>query len=276
MIQARERLYPFILSILTLGFQPLNQLQKKFIKFSCPSFSMQNKNLFRIILIPAGFVLFLMACKHTIPDSPFGNNSGGGAVTITDSCSTDTVYFQQSILPVIISNCAKSGCHDAISHKEGFNLTNYSNIMKLVNPGNPGGSKLYTIIITNNIGDRMPPPPDPKMSQDQIDLIYKWIKQGARNNACTGGCDTAVFTYSGAVKPLISTQCQGCHSGTAASGGIDLSTYTGVKTMADNGKLWGAVHKDPGFVAMPPAGNGLSSCQLTQIRKWIDSGSPNN
>lgn len=234
----------------------------------------------RTLLVCFSVFALLMACKHEIPvynppvDNGGGSGGSGGGGTVT--CSPDTVYFQQQILPIIVSNCAKSGCHDASSHVEGLNLTTYSGIMRIVSPGNPGNSKLYRVIVTSNNGDRMPPPPDPRMPQEQVDLIYKWIQQGAKNNACTGGCDTAVFTYSGAVKPIITSQCQGCHSGAAPGGGIDLSTYNGVKAVANNGKLWGAVHKDPGYVAMPPAGNGLSDCQLTQIRKWLDNGSPNN
>lgn len=240
---------------------------------------MQMKNLARSVLAISGVLLFLWACKHEIPDpnpADGGSTGGGGTTGGAQPCSPDSVYFQQQILPLIVSNCAGSGCHDAISHAEGLNLTTYSGIMKIVKAGNPGGSKLISVITTNNNGDRMPPPPAPKMPQDQINLITKWIQQGAKNNSCSSACDTSQFTYAAVIKPIISNQCQGCHTGTAAGGGIDLSTYNGVKSVASNGQLWGSVHKDPGFAPMPPAGTGLSSCQLTQMKKWIDAGAPNN
>ena len=45
-------------------------------------------------------------------------------------CNPDTVYFKQKILPLIVSNCAMSGCHDAISKKDGVVLTDFTNIIK--------------------------------------------------------------------------------------------------------------------------------------------------
>ena len=41
--------------------------------------------------------------------------------------------FTRDILPVIISHCATTGCHDAITHKEGYNYTTYANIMNVSN-----------------------------------------------------------------------------------------------------------------------------------------------
>ncbi|MBL7752016.1 MAG: hypothetical protein JNN29_11580 [Chitinophagaceae bacterium] len=239
---------------------------------------MRKMNLARSLVAAIAVIVTLWACKHEIlyPNPTDGGGTGGGTTGGTQPCSPDSVYFQQQILPLIVSNCAKSGCHDAASHVEGLNLTTYTGIMKIVKPNNPGGSKLLSVIVTNNLGDRMPPPPDPKMPQDQINLITKWIQQGAKNNSCSSACDSSLFTFSGAIKPLITAQCQGCHTGSAAGGGIDLSTYNGVKAAADNGKLWGSIHKDPGFAPMPPAGTGLSDCQLTQFKKWIDAGAPNN
>ena len=56
--------------------------------------------------------------------------------------------FSCDIFPVIVSHCATTGCHDAISHKEGYNYTTYANIMNSVAPGNPGSSRLYRVIST--------------------------------------------------------------------------------------------------------------------------------
>ena len=63
----------------------------------------------------------------------------GPAVT---SCSPDTVYFHQTILPLITSNCAMSGCHDAISKKDGVILTDYTNTMREVKIASPTSSDL--------------------------------------------------------------------------------------------------------------------------------------
>jgi len=169
-----------------------------------------------------------------------------------------------------------SGCHDAATHKEGINLTTYGNIIATggVRPGNPGSSRLYTVL--NRTGnERMPPPPAAAFTQAQKDIIYKWIMQGAKNNACND-CDTAVFTYSGAVAPLVNTYCKGCHNPSSLGGGIDLSVYAGVKSVALNGKLMGSIKQQTGFIAMPQGSTKLSDCKIEQVQKWVMAGAPNN
>jgi mono/diheme cytochrome c family protein len=122
----------------------------------------------------------------------------------------------------------------------------------------------------------MPPLPHDPLTPDQKNAIYKWIMQGAKNNSCQESCDSTTFSYSAAIKLLISNFCVGCHSTTGASGGVDLSTYSGVKTKVSDGRLWGAINQLPGYVAMPQNGQRLTDCQLTQFKKWIAAGAPNN
>lgn len=169
-----------------------------------------------------------------------------------------------------------SGCHDAITHKEGVNLTSYSRIMSTggVIPGNPSNSDLY-IVLNKPGNEMMPPPPAVAFTQAQKDIIYKWIQQGAKNNACND-CDTAVFTFSGAISQLMNNYCRGCHNPSSLSGGIDLSNYNGVKAAALNGKLLGSIKNQAGFKPMPQGGNKLSDCKIEQVQKWVTAGAPNN
>jgi hypothetical protein len=169
-----------------------------------------------------------------------------------------------------------SSCHDAITKKEGVNLTTYSNILATggVIPGNPANSKLYKVL--NKTGNEsMPPPPAPAFTQAQKDIIYRWILQGAKNNACND-CDTTLFTYSGAVSPIMNTFCKGCHNPASLGGGIDASTYAAVKAIAVNGKLMGSITHKTGFIAMPQGSTKLSDCRIKQIQKWMTAGSLNN
>jgi hypothetical protein len=219
---------------------------------------------------------FVLSCRHHIPgvtDSPPNPVDPGGPPP-TSACSADTIYFQQQVLPIFVSNCAMSGCHDNASHKEGITLTSYTSVMAGgIRAGNPGSSKLYSVIVDGS----MPPQPYNKLTQDQINAINKWITQGAKNNSCVEAtCDTANVTFSLSVKPIITNKCQGCHSASSPGGGYDLSTYTGVKTTVTNGKLWGSVNFLTGYSAMPKGGSKLSTCELAKIKKWIDAGAPNN
>lgn len=232
---------------------------------------MKRKNLDLGLVFFAGLFIF-SACRHEIPEK---NAEIVTPPPTTNPCSQDSVYFVNEILPIISSNCTMSGCHDVASHKEGVILTNYTNIMKYVTPGNPSGSKLYAIINRTD-GDRMPPPPLPAIPQDQKNKIYKWINQGAPNNYCMGNCDTSMFTYSGAVKKTIQNKCVGCHNPASLGGSVDLSTYVGVMTVALNGKLYGSITQQSGYSAMPKNSAKLSDCEIRQIQKWIGAGAPNN
>lgn len=103
---------------------------------------------------------------------------------------------------------------------------------------------------------------------------------GGGNGGGNGGggttCDTANMTYSANVAPIISANCTGCHSGSAPSGGVTLSTYAGVKTQADNGNLVGVITHASGYPAMPQGGSKLSDCNINKIKAWIARGALNN
>jgi hypothetical protein len=223
----------------------------------------------------------LYACKHEVvnPGTGTGGGTGGGGgstdSTVQSTCSPDTVYFQQAILPILVSNCAVPGCHDATTHQEGYVFTNYQNVMKVVKPGRPGDSDLYEAITDNDPDDRMPRPPRAPLSQQQITAIEKWIRQGAKNNSCTSGCDTSNVRFAATIQPILQTNCMGCHSGTSASAGINFSIYAGVKAQIDNGKLWAAINHT-GPKPMPLGGNKLSDCNISKIGIWIRNGAPNN
>jgi mono/diheme cytochrome c family protein len=237
---------------------------------------MKNRNLCLAIALTTAIILF-HACRHEIPDNTGSGNGGGGnnPPPTTNPCSADTVYFVNEIMPIISSNCTMSGCHDNITHAGGIDYTSYTKIMKHVKPGNAADSKIYKVIIKTD-NERMPPPPMPPLTQVQKDKIYKWISQGAKNNFCASSCDTAVFTYSGAVKNIMQDKCVGCHNPASLGGNIDLSTYTATKTSALNGKLYGSVAHLAGYSPMPKNSAKLSDCEIKQIQKWVNAGAPNN
>jgi len=228
----------------------------------------------KLNFIAATFIIAVLVatCKHE-PLLPVGTSA---SPVISVNCNPDSIYFANTILPVMSSNCAMSGCHDPVAHKEGLVLNNYSGILRIVQPGNASASKLYRVITTSNADDVMPPPPHARLTSADITSIQKWINQGAKNNQCFADCDTTVFTYSGAVSPILNTYCKTCHNAYSLNGGIDLSNYASVKAIATSGRLMGSINHAPGYIAMPRGGNKLQDCNIIQIQKWIDSGMPNN
>lgn len=245
---------------------------------------MYRKSLITLVALPAIALFLIVSCTH----DPFLDEGGTNPNDPSDPgsdpenvCDPDSVYFQLQVLPILRSNCAISGCHDAATAKEGIILDSYYNVMRTgdVRAFNPGNSEIYEKIVEDRSDKRMPPPPQAPLNADQIGLIRKWIQQGALNLTCdadAGVCNTANVSFATTVRPIIQNNCQGCHSGGAPSGGIDLSTYAGIKAVAGNGRLYGAISWQPGFSKMPQGGAQLASCSIQQIKSWIDAGAPEN
>jgi len=105
---------------------------------------------------------------------------------------------------------------------------------------------------------------------DKADLLYPFDKTP---------CDTTVVAkFSSEVMPVMSASCNtsGCHNTAAASGGVILDTYNGVKTQALNGRLMGSINQTGAYSAMPKGAVKLSACTITKIQQWINSGAPQN
>lgn len=220
------------------------------------------------------------ACKHEPfnpaepnPVDPNGPNS-------SNPCDPDSVYFSQQILPILTSNCAMPGCHDAASHEDGIVLDNYANVLSTgkIKINNPADSKIYKVLNDSDPNDRMPPAPMSALPLDQRQLILQWIQQGAQNLSCSADCDTTNVKFSTHVQPLINLKCKGCHGANNPSGGISLTTYNQVKTSVANGQLWGSINHASGYKPMPyPIGNAkMPDCDLRKVKIWMDNGAPND
>lgn len=196
-------------------------------------------------------------------------------------CDSDVVYFDLQVLPILQSNCAFSGCHDVASAQDGVILEDYEYVMQTaeVEPFNLNESELYEVLVETDLDDIMPPAPNAPLSSNQINIVATWILQGAQDLECdpnAAGCETDNVSFSVFVKPLLQNHCQGCHSGTVPSGGIDLTTHSNVVTYANNGKLYGAISHEVGFEAMPQGATKLDDCSLDKIKSWIDAGALDN
>ncbi len=248
----------------------------------------------RVLLFPVFCCVFFVivlfpSCKHdsmfnvepdptdTItPIDTTGNGGGGGNGVL---CDPDSVYFGNQILPILISNCTQSGCHNDLDHEDGVILTSYQKMISTVEDAistNLGENHLIRVLTDDDPEDRMPYN-KPALPQAQIDLITRWIQQGAKNNSCNenaGQCDTANAKFGNFVQPLIQSRCQGCHSGSSPQGGISLANYTDIKAVADNGKLYTVVTR--GVNWMPKGGQKLDDCTTAKLKAWIDAGAPNN
>jgi hypothetical protein len=232
--------------------------------------------LFTISIIA---LIALVGCKHDLQMAITELNGGSDTTIINPPPPVDTmICFESQILPLFISSCAKSGCHDAISAEKDYILTSYQAIMEEIVPFNPNNSKfLEVMLLPASENDAMPPLPDARITAEQIALITQWINQGAQNTTnCANTCDTTLFKYTADIKPIVSTYCNGCHQGTSPSAGINTSTYAGISAIVANGKLVGSVDHLVGYSGMPKSQPLMDNCLRTKIRKWALAGGPNN
>ena len=196
------------------------------------------------------------------------------------SCKHDPIpfvkqlCFSEEVLPVFQSNCAMSGCHDAVSASDDLVLTDYDGIMNGVKAGHSSRSEIYRAITGK--GEEMMPPAG-KMSDDLIEIIRLWIDQGAENTSnCGSSCDTASVTYSLHVQPALQSSCTGCHAAGSPSG-TNLDGYNAVSAYlaANSQKFINSVNFLPPS-PMPKGGNKMSQCSIRKFEIWIAAGYPEN
>jgi hypothetical protein len=124
-------------------------------------------------LIPLILILFYFGCddssteidRKEIPDS--------------------NVSFSQHIQPVFNIKCVN--CHGVGITEAGLDLTTWSGTVadpSIVFPGQPENSRLVWSIEGNPAVMPMPPPGSAylPLTQDQVEGVKTWIKEGANNN----------------------------------------------------------------------------------------------
>ncbi len=139
---------------------------------------------FKIIFILAGLAIIGISTQCTYkkwPEAP-------------STSVPDTISFNKQLEPLFIAYCTTGPCHNAnyasYSPNAVFSLDSsvaYTSLLYggrgYVVPGNPGTSILY-----QDVNDResssygMPQNPYPPLSVAQVQEIYNWIQQGAKNN----------------------------------------------------------------------------------------------
>ena len=226
------------------------------------------KNLAYSFLLFAAIFVIINSCTHPPYVMPVSQRTGD-----------PNICFERDILPIFISNCAKSGCHDAESHKSGYKLDNYTDIMKKgIVPGNYAASVIWQSVAVKSFNVSSMPIESAALSAGDIQLIRTWIATGAIDSgvSCSvNPCDSNNFTYSEAIAPLMKKYCTGCHNSPSSTGG-SLADYNSVKEASVNGKLIGNIEHLPGYNAMPTTGIKLSDCQIAQVKKWVAAGALNN
>ncbi len=105
---------------------------------------------------------------------------------------TDTVRFSTVVQPILLNNCAISGCHTGSSPASGFNQSSYAGVRaggvqfgtNVVIPGDSTDSKIIQKL-RGKAGERMPLAGTYAATGLPDSLIVEigtWIMQGAKDN----------------------------------------------------------------------------------------------
>lgn len=97
----------------------------------------------------------------------------------------DSVSFSANILPLFRANCSLSGCHSGSIPAGSLNLEDSQAYTQLtqsgtdyINTATPKISLLYMQMTSVT----EPMPPTGPLDECRINLVLKWIEQGAKNN----------------------------------------------------------------------------------------------
>jgi hypothetical protein len=84
---------------------------------------------------------------------------------------------------IIEPSCTTSACHTKLNDLANTELYDAEvacdEMQGLVRPGDPGGSYLIWLLRNRNLGDFPRMPPDRPLPQPDIELIERWIEEGA-------------------------------------------------------------------------------------------------
>ena len=105
-------------------------------------------------------------------------------------------------------------------------------------------------------------------------LVFGLTWQSCKKDEKTSDCNipNADLSYTNNIKSIIDQHCISCHvPGSGVAGAVgDFSTYEGMKSRLDNGKILDRVVTQKDM----PQGGGMSQGQRDSINCWIAAGYP--
>lgn len=109
-------------------------------------------------------------------------------IELMDNCYDHipaTVSFKKDLIPFFNANCNTQACHSGTKPKGNLNLEPSAAYTQLSKKGsgyidtlNPNLSLLYSMLVSSTD----PMPPTRRLSDCEIETVYKWIRQGGRDN----------------------------------------------------------------------------------------------
>lgn len=115
----------------------------------------------------------------------------GMALSEAAENSNPPVSYARDILPFLQASC--HGCHQPAKDKGGYVMTDFDRFLKggdsadkhpAIVAGKPEASHLLSLVTPKDGEVEMPPKGDP-LTQPQVDLLRRWIAEGAKNDTAS-------------------------------------------------------------------------------------------
>ena len=215
------------------------------------------------------------------------------------------VSFEREVASIFKAKCLR--CHGQNNPRANLRLNTFANMGRggangaLLVPGNPQRSLLMARLMTEDAAARMPKSAT-KLSDDEINVIGRWVAQGARfdgkdRNAEIGqstvppkkpvkvveadGTETVSFKED--VAPWMVNVCLNCHSGNNPRGGYNITTFEQLLTEGDSGSTIVPGDPDNSYIVdlvlrqdpiKMPQGNQvrIKRSQAVALETWIKEG----
>ena len=170
---------------------------------------------------------------------------GSGAVAVAAAQEAGPVEFHRDIRPILAESCLVChGPNDAIRQADlRFDTDEF--LERLVVPGDAESSLLYERLTTEDPIRRMPPAGLP-LTDDQIDLVRRWIDGGAAWGDALAAADAPALPertidFAREVRPILSENCFTCHGPDAEARQRGLRLDVAEGPFSDRGSFGGPV-----------------------------------
>ena len=200
--------------------------------------------------------------------------------------AAEPVSFERDVLPLLERRCNK--CHHEDEQSGGLDLTRLETMRRggdelgsAILPGKPDQSPLIQVL-TGLKEPAMPENGDP-LPAVEIDLLRRWIAEGARDDSTVFPADDVAF-FEQEIRPILIGRCFKCHAGDEPEHGLRLTSRQGILDGGVRGSaaivgkpetslLIKAVRHE-GELQMPRGGDKLSNAQIAAFEAWVAKGLP--
>ena len=199
--------------------------------------------------------------------------------------------FETHIAPLFEAHCLS--CHGASTPQGDLELTTRESTLKggKSGPALVPGSPLESLLLEKLNSGAMPLGGD-RLSDDQIDLVRRWIEDGTRAAEADGEtpvvATTEVVAGHETVTTILNVKCLLCHGRRNQEGGLDMQSRASLLKGGVSGPAVVPGKPDESLLIqriensdMPPVKDqarlsvrAVTSSELERLRAWISAGAP--